>query len=121
MNNIRVPLIRAALATALVGGAFAVLQPVVDAALTSDSVAVEAGAPLQATLLPTVVIVADANHPDVAAMRVIGEALPVTLMPTVRVSTLGGIAAAHVARRAEVLAAAAAPAARLPALAGSAR
>ena len=117
MNNIRIPLIRAALATALIGGAFAVLEPPrAAAALTIDAVSVEAGAPLQAMLLPTVLVVADANRPEAATMRVVGDALPVTLMPTVHVQARGGVAATDAVAHSGMLAAAAASAPRLPAL-----
>ena len=97
----RTPLIRAALATAFVGGLFAILHgaPAVPA---SESMTVEAGAPLDATLLPIVSVYAYATNPDgIVAMRIAAtEALPVTLLPTVhvRLSLSELAAAAPVAR-----------------------
>jgi hypothetical protein len=87
--NTRTPLIRAAVATALAGGVFLVSQvPQAIAAQASQTMSVEARAPLQATLLPVVSVVADATHPDgVTWMQIAStEALPVTLMPTVFVT-----------------------------------
>ncbi|NCT69050.1 MAG: hypothetical protein GXC76_15590 [Rhodanobacteraceae bacterium] len=116
MNNIRTPLIRAVLATALVGGALAVLPSPRADALDAGTASVDAAAPIEAVLLPTVVVAADASHPEAATTHVVGHALPVTLLPTVRVNARGGIAASDVAARADALVAADAPAPRLPAL-----
>ena len=96
--NIRIPLIRAAVATALAAGAFMLSQtPQATAAADPVTMSVDARAPLQATLLPVVSVVADANEPDGAASLHVAatDALPVTLMPTVYVTArVSDIAAA---------------------------
>ena len=82
----RTPLIRAALAVAMVGSAFAI-ERVPHAAGTAAGVTIEARAPLHATLLPELSVVASASDPDlaVATNLAVTAALPVTLMPTVHV------------------------------------
>ncbi|MEO6687578.1 MAG: hypothetical protein ABIS07_03120 [Dokdonella sp.] len=88
--NMNTVFIRAALATAIVGfGATAIHVPHAAAAQDVASMSVDARAPLQATLLPMLSIVANAGNPDAlgAAHIADGEALSVTLMPTVYVST----------------------------------
>lgn len=82
----RTPLIRAALAMAMVGSAFA-LERVPHAAQPGVSMSVETTAPLQVTLLPELKVSASASDADlvVASKLAAGAALPVTLMPTVHV------------------------------------
>jgi hypothetical protein len=82
----RTPLIRAALAMAMIGSAFA-LERVPQAAQPGVSMSVEANAPLHATLLPELSVGASASDEDlvVASKLAAGAALPVTLMPTVHV------------------------------------
>lgn len=96
--NIRTPMIRAAVATALAAGAFMLSQtPPATAAEDSSTMSVDTRAPLHATLLPTVSVIADANDPDgVAGMRIAAtDSLPVTLLPTVFVTArVSDIAAA---------------------------
>ena len=81
----RTPLIRAALAMAMVGSAFALER--VPAAQPGVRVSVDANAPLHATLLPELSVGASASDPDraVATKLATTTALPVTLMPTVHV------------------------------------
>jgi hypothetical protein len=82
----RTPLIRAALAMAMVGSAFA-LERVPQAAQPGAGMSVEATAPLHATLLPELSVSASATVADrpVVSTLATGAALPVTLMPTVHV------------------------------------
>lgn len=89
--NVRTPLIRAALAAAMVAGSFA-LERVPHAAAAEAGLSVESRAPLHATLLPELRVTARAANPDAeaAAELAAGEALPVTLMPTVRVTAAAG-------------------------------
>ncbi len=81
----RTSLIRISTLVTLIGfalaGAHASAQD--DAVMTVD-----AGAPLQATLMPTVSVVADATRPDAEARWSVADTRPlrVTLMPTVRVT-----------------------------------
>ncbi|MEO7326172.1 MAG: hypothetical protein ABIW82_15205 [Dokdonella sp.] len=82
--------IRAAIATAFVGfGVSAIHVPQAAAAQDVVSMSVDARAPLQATLLPTLSIVANAANPEaLGTARIVNdEVLSVTLMPTVYVST----------------------------------
>ena len=99
----RTPLIRAALAMAMVGSAFALervpaagapgasahfLHPCgTEATQAGVRMSVDANAPLHATLLPELSVSASASEPDraVAPKLAAGAALPVTLMPTVHV------------------------------------
>jgi hypothetical protein len=88
--NMNTVFIRAAIATAFVGLGFAsVHAPRAAAAHAAVTMSVDARAPLHATLLPAISVFADARNPDapVASRVTGGEALPVTLMPTVYVST----------------------------------
>ena len=82
----RTPLIRAALAMAMVGSAFA-LERVPEAAQPGVRMSVDANAPLHATLLPELSVSASASDTDraVATKLATTAALPVTLMPTVHV------------------------------------
>jgi hypothetical protein len=91
----RTPLIRAALAMAMVGSAFAI-ERVPHAAQLGAGMSVETTAPLHATLLPELSVSASASDPDlvVATKLAADAALPVTLMPTVHVvATRDGLAA----------------------------
>ena len=95
----RTPLIRAALAMAMIGSAFA-LERVPSAAGTGMTI--ETRTPVHATLLPELSVVARTDDPDlvVATNLAATAALPVTLMPTVHV----------VARRGDIAASTSAPA-----------
>ena len=96
--NIRTPMIRAAVATALAAGAFMLPQtPSATAAEDFSTMSVDTRAPLHATLLPTVSVTADTNTPDGASTMHVAatDALPVTLLPTVFVhARVSDIAAA---------------------------
>ncbi|WP_395680189.1 hypothetical protein [Dokdonella sp.] len=99
----RTPLIRAALAMAMIGSAFALERvPAAgapgasahfphpygsQAAQPGVGMSVEANAPLHATLLPELAVSASASDADlvVATKLATDAALPVTLMPTVHV------------------------------------
>ena len=99
----RTPLIRAALAMAMVGSAFMIERvPAAgapgasahfphpygsQAAQPSVRMSVDANAPLHATLLPELSVTASASNTDraVATKLATTAALPVTLMPTVHV------------------------------------
>ena len=86
--NIRTPLVRAALAAVLIGGVYALPEvPHANAAPAMVTMSVDAGAPVHATLLPAVIVFADAGNPQLAtASRIAAaDALPVTLLPTVHV------------------------------------
>ena len=82
----RTPLIRAALAMTMIGSAFA-LERVPQAAQPGVGMAVEANAPLHATLLPELGVSASASDADLVVTTKLATdaALPVTLMPTVHV------------------------------------
>jgi hypothetical protein len=86
--NIRTPLIRAALATALVGGGFALERVPANAATQAGiTMSVDSQAPLHATLLPEVTVSARAAHPAQTTSHVASnDALSVTLLPTVHVT-----------------------------------
>jgi hypothetical protein len=87
--NMNTVFIRAAIATAFVGLGFtSVHVPQASAAQDAVSMSVDARAPMHATLLPTISVNGDAGNPDgVGASRVeAGEALSVTLLPTVYVT-----------------------------------
>ncbi len=79
--SIRTSLVPLACLLAGLGGTFA-------AAAAGESAAIEAREPLQATLLPTVTVVADPVDPDGPVRWHVDDAapLPVTLMPTVHVT-----------------------------------
>lgn len=79
--SIRTSLVPLACLLAGLGGTFA-------AAVAGESAIVEAREPLQATLLPTVTVVADPADPDAPVRWHVDDAapLPVTLMPTVHVT-----------------------------------
>ncbi len=89
--NIRIPLTRAAVATALAATAFAWVHtsPTVPAH-AAVSMSLDARAPLHVTLLPVVSVLSDAGQPDdvVTMPMAAPEPLPVTLLPTVHVSAL---------------------------------
>ncbi|MEO5624439.1 MAG: hypothetical protein ABIQ70_00345 [Dokdonella sp.] len=87
--NMNTVFIRAAIATAFVGFGIAAMHvPHAAAAQDVVSMSVDARAPLQVTLLPTLSVVADANRPEAPGTARIAsdEPLSVTLMPTVYVS-----------------------------------
>ncbi|MEO5560287.1 MAG: hypothetical protein ABIO49_10445 [Dokdonella sp.] len=87
--NMKPVFIRAAIATAFVGfGVTAIDVPHVAAAQDAVSIAVDARAPLQATLLPTLSIFASAANPAALGTARIAndEPLSVALMPTVYVN-----------------------------------
>lgn len=85
--NINTVYVRAAMAAAMLGGFIAVHAPAVLAAPDRSGMSIQARAPLQATLLPTVTVVANAAHAADAGFHVAaGSALPVTLLPTVYVT-----------------------------------
>jgi hypothetical protein len=89
MKTTRTPLIRAALAMAMIGSAFALEQiPEAAAAQAGTTMSVDARAPLHATLLPELTVSARAQGADFAETSTLAttEALPVTLMPTVHVT-----------------------------------
>jgi hypothetical protein len=79
--SIRTSLVPLACLLAGLGGTFA-------AAVAGESAVIEAREPLQATLLPTVTVVADPADPDGPVRWHVDAAapLPVTLMPTVHVT-----------------------------------
>ena len=88
--NLKPVFIRAAVATAFVGfGVTAIDVPHAAAARDVVSTAVDARAPLQATLLPMLSVSASAANPAALGTARIAndEALSVTLMPTVYVNT----------------------------------
>jgi hypothetical protein len=87
MKTTRTPLIRAALAMAMIGSAFA-LEQIPEAAAAGTTMSVDARAPLHATLLPELTVSARAQGADFAETSTLAttEALPVTLMPTVHVT-----------------------------------
>lgn len=94
--NMNTVFIRAAIATAFVGlGLTSVHVPDAVAAHADVTLSVDARAPLHATLLPMLSVVADVANPDApATMRMAGDdALPVTLMPTVYVSAQASLLA----------------------------
>jgi len=78
--KLQTPIRRAAIAATLLGGFYLFAQPV-DADLPFS---VDAGAPIAATLLPTVSVTANANG-DPSMQLSSADALPVTLLPTVHV------------------------------------
>lgn len=79
--SIRTSLVPLACLVAGLGGTFA-------AAFAGESAVVEAREPLQATLLPTVTVVADPSAPEAPVRWYVDKTapLPVTLMPTVHVT-----------------------------------
>lgn len=74
---------RTATTAALIGSLFAAVH-----ANAAETMSIDAGVPLQATLLPTVSVTADASNPDGPATWSIAATAPsrVTLMPPVRVT-----------------------------------
>ncbi len=82
--NTRTSLIRMSTFAALIGCALAGSH----VAAQEAAVSIEDRAPLQATLLPTVSVVADATRPDAQPSWSIAATRPqrVTLMPTLRIS-----------------------------------
>lgn len=84
----RTPLIRAAVATAIVASIFAITHRSLAVPVLPLWMPVDAGPLLAATLLPVVSVYADATDPDgLVAMRLAAtETLPVTLLPTVHVT-----------------------------------
>ena len=115
--NMNTVFIRAAIATAFVGLGFtSVHVPDAVAAGAGVTMSVDARAPLHATLLPMLSVIADIANPDApATTRMAGdEALSVTLMPTVYVSAqTPELAAIQQVQDAFVMAAAKAEAASL--------
>lgn len=92
--NTRFTMFRTPLAAALL-----ILIGIADANAASDpTMTVDARAPLQATLLPTVTVIASTTHPDGDATFHVAatQALAVTLMPTVRVTARGAALAVTV-------------------------
>jgi len=85
--NMNTVFIRAAIATAMVGIGLASFDVPHATARETSAMSVDATAPLQATLLPTVTVVGSASHPDASHTMSVGrdDALSVTLMPTVRI------------------------------------
>lgn len=83
--NIRISLLRSAITGTLVAFAAASASA---AAQDSTTMSVDARAPLHATLLPTVSVIADSTNPDAMITSRVdtSAALPVTLMPTVYVT-----------------------------------
>lgn len=99
--NMKPVFIRAAIATAFVGfGVTAIDVPHAAAARDVVSSAVDARAPLQATLLPMLSVFASAANPAALDRARIAndEVLSVTLMPTVYVNTRAPTLAAKTAR-----------------------
>ena len=84
--NIRTPLIRAALAAAMIGGAFTFGESSI-ATASPASMSIDSSAPVHATLMPELSVVGHAGNPDgdVVSHIAANGALPVTLMPTVHV------------------------------------
>lgn len=88
--NMNIVFIRAAIATAFVGfGLTALHAPPAAADQDVVSMSVDGRAPLQATLLPMLTVVASADNPEALGTVHIAndKALSVTLMPTVSVNT----------------------------------
>jgi hypothetical protein len=85
--NLNTVFIRAAIATAMVGVGLASFDVPHATATETSAMSIDARAPLQATLLPTVTVVGSASQPDTQATMTVAseDALSVTLMPTVRV------------------------------------
>ncbi|GAA0710967.1 hypothetical protein [Dokdonella soli] len=87
--NIRTVFIRAAIAAVLLGGFVAITHaPHALAAQDSVTMSVDARAPLHASLLPTVSVVAAATDATATTLLRVAavESLPVTLLPTVHVT-----------------------------------